>query len=70
LRNRPIWQQKYDIGEAHTRSLDAHHSVVANPLVMLGRQLAWSRDGKWCVAVGSWGTMVVLGRWEGRAAGS
>jgi polycomb protein EED len=32
----------------------------------VGRQVAWSRGGEWCVVVGSVGTMAVFERWEGR----
>jgi polycomb protein EED len=65
VRGREIWKDKYDMSDAYSL-VEPHQTVPIKPIEMLGRQMAWSRDGKWCVAVGSWGQMVLLGRWEDR----
>lgn len=68
-RGREQWKKKYDLCDAHTL-VEPHHTVTVKDCTVLGRQMAWSRDGKWCVAVGSWGQMALLGRWDGRVAGT
>lgn len=67
--SRADWVEKYDMSESH-RELEAHHTVtipdVGTTNKILGRQMAWSPDGKWCVGAGSMASIVLLTRWEGR----
>jgi polycomb protein EED len=62
---RTNWKKRYDLGVSY-KPLDPHGEVAIKQLNILGRQVAWSADGKWCVVVSSWSAFVLLERWEGR----
>ncbi|KAF4636576.1 hypothetical protein G7Y89_g1497 [Cudoniella acicularis] len=56
------WMKKYDMGNPLV-CVDAHKEEVVKGLGFMGRELAWSKDGSWCVVVGSAGVFALLHRW-------
>ncbi|TVY52066.1 Polycomb protein eed-B, partial [Lachnellula cervina] len=56
------WVKKYEMNQP-LESLDAHKEEVVKGLGFTGRYIAWSRDGQWCVVVGSAGVFALLQRW-------
>lgn len=56
------WQKKYDMGDPWV-NVEAHKEEVVKGLDFTGRYIAWSRDGQWCVVVGSAGVFALLQRW-------
>ena len=45
--------------------LPSHKSIMVPKVNFTVRQVAWSRGGEWCVAVGEAGMVAVFSRWEG-----
>ncbi|KAH6717246.1 WD40-repeat-containing domain protein [Leptodontidium sp. MPI-SDFR-AT-0119] len=62
-RSREGWSAKYEISDP-LRELEPHHTEMVKGIKFVGRQVAWSNDGMWCVVVGSGGSIGVLGRWD------
>lgn len=62
-KSRVTWEEKYDIGNP-LREIQAHSTEVVKGLGFTGRQISWSADGKWCVAVGSGGVIASFQRWR------
>lgn len=62
------WDGKYNGGDPHT-PLRAHKVETIGVSTFVGRQVAWSPSGEWCVIVGSINLALVLQRW-GRPKGS
>jgi polycomb protein EED len=61
------WEEKYDI--SHVEDLvdsHAHYQITVKDFV--GRQVAWSAQGDWCVVVGSKNLAIVLQRWAKKDA--
>lgn len=56
------WVKRYEMGDPLV-NLDAHKEEVVKGLGFTGRYIAWSRDGQWCVVVGSAGVFALLHRW-------
>jgi polycomb protein EED len=44
--------------------LEAHQIETVKGLGFMGRQIAWSSDGQWCIVVGNAGVIAILQRWE------
>jgi polycomb protein EED len=65
-KSRSLWEKKYDMGDPLTE-LEAHQIETVKGLGFMGRQIAWSSDGQWCVVVGSAGVIAILQRWENKA---
>lgn len=64
-----LWQSRYDISNPH-KMIRPHKAEGLNGPVFVGRQVAWSPDGSWCVVVGSRNHAVILQRWaKGGALG-
>jgi polycomb protein EED len=61
-KSKEIWARKYDMGDPLT-NIAPHKEEVVRGLHFLGRQVAWSGDGEWCVVVGSSGVIAVFQRW-------
>ncbi|ESZ91798.1 hypothetical protein SBOR_7814 [Sclerotinia borealis F-4128] len=58
-----LWNEKYNLNQR----VKAHKEEVVRGWRFLGRGVAWSVGGEWCVVVGGEGVVGVLGRWgEGR----
>ena len=64
-KSREIWTKRYGIGRPQMELLPHKEEVVKN-LSFVGRQVAWSVGGEWCVVVGSAGVISVLERWNGK----
>jgi polycomb protein EED len=62
-KSKEVWNKRYGIDSAE-RELLPHKEEVVRGLSFVGRQVAWSRGGKWCVVVGSAGVIAVFERWE------
>jgi polycomb protein EED len=62
-KSRSQWEKKYEMGDPLTE-LEAHQMETVKGLGFMGRQVAWSSDGQWCVVVGSAGVIGILQRWE------
>jgi len=62
-RSREGWRAKYEMGDP-LRELEPHQTEMVKGIKFVGRQVAWSNDGMWCVVVGSGGSIGVLGRWD------
>lgn len=60
--NRESWDEKYAAGNPW-KSLKAHKVEVIPRVTSVGRGLAWSDNGDFCVVVGSSGIISVLERW-------
>jgi len=58
-----LWETKYEMGDP-LKELEAHQVETVKGLGFMGRQIAWSSDGQWCVVVGSAGVIAILHRWE------
>jgi polycomb protein EED len=59
------WASLYDITNPHG-ALQPHrsiHATLANEELFVGRQVAWSADGEWCVVVGNGNRIVICQRW-------
>ena len=60
--NRGPWDEKYATGNPW-KSLQAHKVENIPRVTTVGRAVAWSDDGEFCVVVGSSGIISVLERW-------
>ena len=60
--NRGPWDEKYATGNPW-KSLKAHKVENIPRVTSVGRAVAWSPDGDFCVVVGSSGIISVLERW-------
>ncbi|KFY37662.1 hypothetical protein V494_04674 [Pseudogymnoascus sp. VKM F-4513 (FW-928)] len=60
--NRAAWDEKYAIGNPW-RSVKAHKAENIPRVSSVGRAVAWSENGEFCVVVGSSGIISVLERW-------
>jgi polycomb protein EED len=49
------WDSMYDISHPHNKPIKPHKtlSLGNDKVAFIGRQVAWSPDGDWCVAVGN-----------------
>lgn len=56
------WDGKYNTGDPHT-PLRAHKVETIGVMGFVGRQVAWSPSGEWCVIVGSINLALILQRW-------
>jgi polycomb protein EED len=57
------WRSKYDIKKV-SKALTHHHIVVTSVKDFIGRQVAWSPEGEWCIVVGSKTLALILHRWS------
>jgi polycomb protein EED len=62
-KSREIWERRYGINDPF-REVAAHKEEVLTKMTFVGRQVAWSRGGEWCVVVGSVGVIGVFERWR------
>ncbi|KFY36543.1 hypothetical protein V495_07807 [Pseudogymnoascus sp. VKM F-4514 (FW-929)] len=60
--NRSLWGEKYAMGDPW-KSLKAHKVENIQRVTSVGRAVAWSDDGSFCVVAGSSGIISVLERW-------
>ncbi|RFU35641.1 hypothetical protein B7463_g737, partial [Scytalidium lignicola] len=58
-----IWDRRYNMGEP-LHSIQAHKEEVVKSLAFVGRQVAWSSGGEWCIVAGSASVVAVLQRWS------
>ncbi|KAJ2998278.1 hypothetical protein NUW58_g378 [Xylaria curta] len=56
------WEGKYDLTRVNV-PVKAHSQSNITVKDFVGRQVAWSADGDWCVVVGSKNLAIVLQRW-------
>jgi polycomb protein EED len=61
------WEGKYNIEDPH-QSLKPHKEVSLGAVDFVGRQVAWSPGGDWCVVVGSSNRAHILQRWSKKDA--
>jgi polycomb protein EED len=59
------WTKKYEM-DTPLVNIVAHKEEVVKGFTFTGRYITWSRDGQWCVVVGSSGVFAVLQRWGQR----
>lgn len=59
------WQGKYDMSRVD-EAIKAHSQSNITIKDFIGRQVAWSPRGDWCVVVGSKNLAVILNRWQRR----
>lgn len=64
--NRGAWDEKYSMGNPW-KSLKAHKVESIPRVTSVGRAVAWSNNGEYCVVVGSSGIISVLERWGKKA---
>ncbi|CAD6439165.1 0cca7be2-c284-4a9a-9222-2c9d7e5899ba [Sclerotinia trifoliorum] len=58
-----IWDEKYSLRQKYPlKGLKAHRVEVVKGVGFLGRGVAWSRGGEWCVVAGGQGVVACLGR--------
>lgn len=58
-----IWAKRYSIGDPHG-DIIAHKDEVVRGYEFVGRYVAWSNGGEWCVVVGSAGVIAIFERWQ------
>ncbi|KAH8804733.1 WD40-repeat-containing domain protein [Xylogone sp. PMI_703] len=58
-----IWDRRYNMSEP-LHSIQAHKEEVVRSLAFVGRQVAWSAGGEWCIVAGSASVVAVLQRWS------
>ncbi|KAL8381520.1 hypothetical protein RB595_005675 [Gaeumannomyces hyphopodioides] len=58
------WESRYDVSDPQA-VIRPHRVEQMSKLGFLGRQVAWSVDGAWCVVVGSGNLALILQRWHG-----
>lgn len=63
------WTGKYGTANAH-EPLKAHRVETVGASSFVGRQVAWSPGGEWCVVVGSSNCALVLQRWKAGSKGA
>ncbi|TPX06981.1 uncharacterized protein E0L32_011126 [Thyridium curvatum] len=56
------WEKKYSMDDPHAL-IRAHKFEVLSGFSLVGRQVAWSPEGDWCVIVGSNNRAVIMQRW-------
>ena len=56
------WSSRYSTDDPHAR-VKAHKVETTKGLSAVGRQVAWSPEGEWCVVVGSNSRLMILHRW-------
>ncbi|KAI0020222.1 WD domain-containing protein [Xylariomycetidae sp. FL0641] len=63
------WDYKYDLTRTQ-EPIKAHSQSTVNIMAkdFVGRQVAWSADGSWCVIVGSRNLAIVMQRWHKKGA--
>jgi polycomb protein EED len=61
------WESKYNCENPHA-PLSPHKVEVFGASTFVGRQVAWSPRGEWCIAVGSSNYALVMQRWQKRDA--
>lgn len=60
------WESRYDVSDPQAVIRPHRIEQMSNSKVgFLGRQVAWSVDGAWCVVVGSGNLALILQRWHG-----
>ncbi|KAK8029055.1 Polycomb protein eed-B [Apiospora marii] len=57
------WSSRYDIKSVETPVM-AHYKSGISVKDFIGRQVAWSPEGEWCIVVGSKNLAFVLSRWQ------
>ncbi|KAH9909137.1 WD40 repeat-like protein [Xylariomycetidae sp. FL2044] len=57
------WEGKYDMTRVE-EPIRAHSQSTITVKNFVGRQVAWSADGDWCVVVGSKNLAIILQRWQ------
>ncbi len=57
------WEKKYSMENPY-RCLNAHKIETCKDFICLGRQVAWSPDGEWCIVGGSNCRIIIMKRWE------
>lgn len=57
-----LWTSRYDISNPH-KMIKPHKTEMMSGPVFVGRQVAWSPDGCWCVVVGSRNYAMIFQRW-------
>ena len=58
------WDELYDISRPQDHPIKPHKVVgVSGETGFVGRQVAWSPGGEWCVVVGSENRALILQRW-------
>ncbi|CAK7231478.1 hypothetical protein SBRCBS47491_007943 [Sporothrix bragantina] len=61
------WDSKYNTNDPHVL-IKAHKTETTKGLSAVGRQVAWSPEGEWCVVVGSNSRVMILQRWANSEA--
>jgi polycomb protein EED len=56
------WESKYGLNEPH-EIVKPHKIEKFSTTTLVGRQVAWSPEGEWCVIVGSKNVAVIFQRW-------
>ncbi|CAK7269227.1 hypothetical protein SEPCBS119000_003462 [Sporothrix epigloea] len=56
------WNSKYNTNDPHML-IKAHKTETTKGISAVGRQVAWSPEGDWCVVVGSNSRVMILQRW-------
>ncbi|CAK7208076.1 hypothetical protein SEUCBS140593_000001, partial [Sporothrix eucalyptigena] len=56
------WNGKYNTNDPHVL-VKPHKTETTKGLSAVGRQVAWSPEGEWCVVVGSNSRVMILQRW-------
>ncbi|KAH8593006.1 hypothetical protein B0O99DRAFT_628635 [Bisporella sp. PMI_857] len=64
-KSRENWGHRYFIGDSQ-KDLLPHKEEMVKGLNFVGRQIAWSTGGEWCVVVGSAGVISIFERWGGK----
>lgn len=59
------WTSRYDIKSVET-PVTAHYKSGISVKDFIGRQVAWSPEGEWCIVVGSKNLAFVLSRWQNK----
>ncbi|KAI5926724.1 WD domain-containing protein [Camillea tinctor] len=62
------WEGKYDMTRVE-EPIKAHSQSNITVKDFVGRQVAWSGNGEWCVVVGSKNLAIVLQRWQKKDKG-
>ena len=57
------WKSKYDTTHVED-AIKAHSTSKITVKDFVGRQVAWSDAGDWCVVVGSKNLAIILQRWD------
>ncbi|KAH8681505.1 WD40-repeat-containing domain protein [Xylariales sp. PMI_506] len=57
------WEGKYDMTRVD-EAIKAHSQSTITIKDFIGRQVAWSPSGEWCVVVGSKNLAVIMNRWQ------